>query len=285
MFDYVECQPLTRGVPVSKMRVMGATPDTSRVALQRLLTEAWLAEQGTQNTRDAYRSDLASFGRWCGQHGAIPLNADATTLLAFQIAREDAGDSASTIRRRWSALTSFYDFALRSDATDANPALGAARPRDVPTDRPLVPELTPEAVAAYRAQAAALDPRLEALVALITIDGLKMNEALALDVTDVRGRLPKVTVTVRRRGESHRVVLHLDSAHALRRCAAGRRDGPLFTAARSSARAPRRLTRFGADHLIRQLGGGEAARRVTANAFRRFHLQHGQPRLLASEIV
>jgi integrase len=101
-----------------------------------------------------------------------------------------------------------------------------------------------------------------------------MNEALALDVTDLRGRIPKVTVTVRRRGESHRVALHLDSAHALRRCAAGRREGPLFTSGRSSSTAaPRRLTRFGADHLIRQLGGGEEARRVTANAFRRFHLR------------
>lgn len=252
---------------------MGATPDTGPQALQRMLVEAWLAEQGSANTRDAYRLDLASFGRWCGQHGAIPLHADATTLTAFQIARERAGDSAATIRRRWSTLTSFYEFAVRSDAADSNPALGAPRPRDAPA-RTLAPQLTPEAVAAYRLQAAALDPRLEALVALLAIDGLKVNEALALDVTDVRGRLPKVTVTVRRRGESHRVVLHLDSAHALRRCVAGRRHGPLFVAARSPSTAPRRLTRFGADHLIRQLGGGDGSRRVTANAFRRFHLQH-----------
>lgn len=265
---------MTRALAMSKMRAMGARSDDGRLALQRLLTEAWLAEQGSANTRDAYRLDLASFGRWCGQHGSIPLNADATTLMAFQIARADAGDSSSTIRRRWSALASFYEFAVRSEATDSNPAFGASRPRELPHDRALVPQLTAEAVAAYRAQAAALDPRLEALVALLSIDGLKMNEALALDVTDLRGRLPKVAVTVRRRGESHRVVLHLDSAHALRRCVGGRRHGPLFISGRSSSSAPQRLTRFGADHLIRQLGGGEPARRVTANAFRRFHLQH-----------
>jgi site-specific recombinase XerD len=252
---------------------MTPTSEQRRLALQRALTEAWLQEQASPNTRAAYRLDLASFGHWCTQQGAVPLAADATTLVAFQVAREQAGDSAATIRRRWSALASFYDFAVRSDAAETNPVLGVQRPKLV-ADR-LVPRLTPEAVAIYREQAAALDPRLEALVALLTVDGLKMNEALALDVTDLRGRVPKVTIAVRRKGESHRVVLHLDSAHALRRCAAGRRDGPLFTSGRpATGVAPRRLTRFGADHLIRQLGGGEEARRVTANAFRRFHQQH-----------
>lgn len=158
---------------------MGTTPDTTRLALQRALIEAWLAQQDSAGASEAYRLDLASFGRWCGQHGAIPLNANATALTALRIARENAGNSA------------------------------------------LAPQLTPEALATYRAQAAALDPCLDALVALLALDGLATSEALARDATDRRDRGPTVAVTVRRRGESRRVVLHLDRVYGLRRCAAG----------------------------------------------------------------
>lgn len=184
---------------------MGTTPDTTRLALQRALIEAWLAQQDSAGASEAYRLDLASFGRWCGQHGAIPLNANATALTALRIARENAGNSA------------------------------------------LAPQLTPEAVAAYRAQAAALDPCLDALVALLTLDATT-SEALARDATDPRDRGPTVAVTVRRRGESRRVVLRLDRARGLRRCAAGQtvRFVPRPPAARrpfrdaSQAATPRR---------------------------------------------
>jgi site-specific recombinase XerD len=245
------------------------------LALQNSVAEAWLNDQTSANTRAAYRSDLASFGRWCAQQGQIPLAADATTLAAFHLAREAAGDSASTIRRKWSALSSFFDFAVRSDVLGANPALGADRPRVAAGDPSPTTRLSSQAVASYRSVAAALDPRLEALVALLVVDGLKMSEALALDIGDVSGKPPKTSVTVRRRGQSKRVVLDSESARAVRRCAGKRKEGPLFAAGRSATSSqPRRLTRFGADHLIRQLGGDETTERVTANALRRFHITH-----------
>ena len=67
-------------------------------------------------------------------------------------------------------------------------------------------------------------------------------------------------------------MLDADSARAVLRCAGRRHSGPLFTSNRTaSADPPRRLTRFGADYLIRQLTPGNQAR-VTANALRRFHI-------------
>ena len=86
--------------------------------------------------------------------------------------------------------------------------------------------LSDEAVASYRAAAAALDPRLDALVALLVCDGLKVAEALALDIDDVSGKPPATTITVRRRGQSKRIVLDHDSARAVRRCIGKRRSGP-----------------------------------------------------------
>ncbi|MDP9463291.1 MAG: site-specific integrase [Actinomycetota bacterium] len=246
-----------------------------QLALQRSVAEEWLDEQISPNTRAAYRSDLTSFGRWCAQRGGIVLTADTTTLVAFQSAREAAGDSASTIRRKWSALSSFYDFAIRNDATDVNPALGVDRPQVASGDPSPTPRLPAGAVANYRSLAAALDPRLDALVALLVVDGLKVSEALALDISDVRGRPPITSVLVRRRGVSKRVILDAESARAVRRCAAKRKSGPLFASGRiSTSGQSRRLTRFGADHLIRQLNTDETTEHVTANVLRRFHITH-----------
>jgi integrase len=108
-------------------------------------------------------------------------------------------------------------------------------------------------------------------------DGLKVTEALALDIGDVSGRAPATTITVRRRGESKRIVLDHGSARAVRRCIRKRRSGPVFVNERSSkSEAPHRLTRFGADHLIRQLRIDDATEQVTANAWRRFHINSRQ---------
>jgi integrase/recombinase XerD len=242
-------------------------------ARQLSALEAWLSTQGSANTRAAYRSDLEMFGNWCSRQGAIPLTADTATLVAFQAAREAAGDSASTIRRRWSALSSFFDFAVDLDLRSTNPSVGVDRPKVVSGDPSPTVQLSEAAVASYRAAAAALDPRLEALVALLVCDGLKVAEALALDIEDVSGKGPTTTITVRRRGKVKRMVLDVGSARAIRRCLGKRRAGPLFVSERSSqSDAPHRLTRFGADHLIRQLRTDPRSEPVTANALRRFHI-------------
>lgn len=241
-------------------------------AHQLALAAAWFETHASPNTRAAYRTDLETFGRWCSANGAILIRADTTTLLAFHAAREAAGDSPSTLRRRWSALSSFYEFARAHDVALTNPTVGSPRPRRPSGERSSTARLSLQAVADCRAVAAALDPRLDALVSLLVSDGLKIGEALALDIDNLKGRPPRTAVIIRRRGVSVRIMLEADSARAVLRCVGQRRSGPLFTSNRSAATdEPRRLTRFGADHLIRQLTNG-VEDRVTANALRRFHI-------------
>ena len=254
-----------------------ASRRTSAAARQQSALENWLSTQSSANTRAAYRCDLEMFGKWCARQGALPLAADTATLVAFQTAREAAGDSASTIRRRWSALSSFFDFAVELELRSGNPSIGVDRPKAASGNPSPTVRLSEDAVAGYRATAAALDPRLEALVALLVRDGLKIGEALALDVEDVSGRAASTTITVRRRSGSKRIVLDSESARAIRRCVGKRVAGPVFISERSSrSEAPHRLTRFGADHLIRQLRTDPNVEPVTANALRRFHITTGQ---------
>jgi integrase/recombinase XerD len=243
-------------------------------ARQRSAEENWLRTQSSTNTRAAYRSDLQMFGAWCAREGAIPLTADRRALIAFQAAREAAGDTDSTIRRRWSALSSFYDYAVAHQLRSVNPSDGIERPKVTPGDPSPTMQLSEAAVASYRAAAAALDPRLDALVNLLVCDGLKVVEALALDVEDVGRKAAATTITLRRRGETKRIVLQPDSARAVRQCIGKRRAGPVFVSERATGTTapPHRLTRFGADHLIRQLRDDSTSVLVTANALRRFHI-------------
>ena len=170
-------------------------------------------------------------------------------------------------------MSSFFDYAVQHELRATNPAIGVDRPKVVPGDPSPTAQLSADAVASYRAAAAALDPRLDALVALLVADGLKVAEALALDIEHVSGRRPGATITVRRRNETKRIVLDRDSARAVRACIGTRRSGPVFVNERSSkSDVPHRLTRFGADHLIRQLRTDHATEPVTANALRRFHI-------------
>src|SRR3954451_11205761 len=106
---------------------MGKRASTPAAAMSQSAVERWLQTQPSLNTRAAYRSDLETFGRWCAQNNAIPLTADESTLVAFQLGREIVGDSDSTLRRRWSALSSFYDFAVEREMVTSNPAAGADR--------------------------------------------------------------------------------------------------------------------------------------------------------------
>ena len=214
------------------------------------------------------RCDLEAFGNWCVRQGAIPLTADTATLVAFQ---QRGSGRRQRLNSPAAMVRAVIVLRLRRRT---RPAIDqpCARCRSA-KGRVRRPE--PDGAAFRRgrrqlsAVAAALDPRLEALVALLVCDGLKVAEALALDIDDVSGRSPATTITVRRRGESKRIVLDPDSARAVRRCVGKRRSGPVFVNERSSkSDAPHRLTRFGADHLIRQLRTDDATEQVTANALR-----------------
>jgi site-specific recombinase XerD len=249
------------------------TEGEASAARHRRAVTGWLATQASPNTQAAYRADLELFGTWCAHQGAIPLTADTTALVAFQTARAAAGDSSSTLRRRMSALSSFFDFAVERELVAINPADGVRRPPATADAASSTVRLSAAAIAAHRASAAAIDPRLDALVGLLVCDGLKVAEALALDIDDVHGRSPNTSVEVARRGGTERVPLDQGTARALRRCIGERRSGPVFVSERSAATdSPTRLTRFGADHLIRQLRTDASVAPVTANALRRYHL-------------
>jgi integrase/recombinase XerD len=225
---------------------------------------AWLGTLASEHTRSAYRSDLRRFDAWCTEHRALPLRVSMRDVVAYQASLEAAGSSPATTRRRTSALSSFFDFALTEGLVDANPVDGTARPttREASTTEVLDDAAVDEIVAAAKA----IDPRSHALVALLAFDGLKLNEALALDTDHVRSTRRDVSVTVPRGDEQVTLVLDRRTAPPVRRCAEGRPGEPLLTNPRDG-----RLSRFGADHVLKRLPTTTGAA-LTANALRRYYV-------------
>lgn len=182
------------------------------------LTATWLAGFAP-HTRAAYLRDLAHFLTWCRSQLLDPLTARPADLDRYRVALQQPAPprpplSPATVHRRLSALSSWYRYLMANSdgAVTANPLLGARRPR-VDRDASTTVGLTAaevrqllrcaDAEAAERAREAARRPgpwhtarhlaalRDRALLRLLADLGLRIGEALALDVTALthnRGR-------------------------------------------------------------------------------------------------
>ena len=231
-----------------------------------VLVADWLDTLVSRNTRDAYRRDLAAFNDWCASEGATPLTADGGDIDRYRQACGDGGAMQATIARRLSALSSFYEHARQAEAVGSNPVEHVRRP-----DRSVTPapSLDDEQAAKLFAAAHGLGSKVAVLVGLLLWDGMKLGEALALDVEQIEHTRRGLQATVSRRGESRSVLLDRRTADAIRRYLAGRADGPLLVGASPTQEAGLRLTRFGADFLLKQAADRAGlGRAVSANTLR-----------------
>jgi integrase/recombinase XerC len=208
----------------------------------------WLARerQASPLTVAAYARDTAAFLGFLTRHlGAEPdLPALAALrqadLRAWLAAEAEAGAGNATRARHLAAVRSFFRFlARRHGLANAAPGL-LATPR-VP--RPLPRALAPsEALAAARQEGAAQDNPARAArdIALFTLlygSGLRIAEALALDVRDAPLPGGEGGLRVLGKGSKQRIVPVLPAARqaiaewlALHPCATP--DAPLFVGAR-----------------------------------------------------
>lgn len=234
------------------------------------LVAAWLPTCRTANTRAAYERDLADFARWCEASGREPLDARPEDLDAYRDACLAQGASPSTVTRRLSGVSSFFRYAAQVGALDANPVDDVARPD---ADPRIPASLDGGEVAALVDAAELLGPKTATLVALLVLEGLKLGEVLALDVPRVRIGERSVSVEVWRRGAHQPLVLSPHTAAAVTAYVAGRWRGPLFLGDSPVADRPARLTRYGADFLVKRAGAAAGIDKpVSASVLRRSYV-------------
>jgi integrase/recombinase XerD len=249
-------------------------PRTQQARSFTELAAAWLYTHRSWNTRAAYEADLSGFATWCAMTGRSPLRVHSDDVADYRGQCQGSGASPATVNRRLSALTSFYRFVAGTEGPAENPAESVTRePASVASATVALDAGEAEAIleAAQRS-----GPRSASLVGLLLVDGCKVGEVLAADVDDLSRRPWALTVT--RRGHAECVTLDGWTGRALRRYLAARTQGPLFVG-ETPSREPARLSRFGADHILKRVAEDAGVTKpVSANTLRRSYVVRAHAR-------
>ena len=155
---------------------------------EELLTAAWLASLRAPRTRRAYASDIQGWLGWLTERGTDVLDAGRVHVDMWAAGQQDQGAEAASVRRRLSALSSFYRYCAAHDLVDRIPTAGVARPvvdpdytATIGLDRDQVRALVAAADADRRPQAL----RTAAVIRLLVHNALRVDEACAADVADL----------------------------------------------------------------------------------------------------
>lgn len=180
------------------------------------------------NTRGAYGRDLRAFFGWCDEHGLAPLSLSRAHVdgWARQLAEVD-GCSPATVARRLSTLSGFYGYAVAEGMIARSPVERVRRPKV--SAETTSTGLDRDELSALIAAAEQDGPRGHALVLLLGMNGLRISEALSIDLEDLdteRGH--RVVRITRKGGKRATVPLAPRTAEAVDAYAGERTTGPLF---------------------------------------------------------
>lgn len=192
-----------------------------------VIVERWLASHTSPRTIEGYQREARTYTAWCEQRGLDPRAARRHDIEAYRNDRTEAGDSARTLARRLSALSSLYNYG-GGYGLGANPCSGVKRPK---VDRTSSPSQSLERgeVPALLAAAAADGPRSAALVALLVYAGLRVSEALSVEIGDLGHDAGHRVLTIRAKGGAEtKIPLIAPAARAIDAAIGGREYGPIL---------------------------------------------------------
>ena len=236
---------------------------------QGRLQRGWLDDLASARTRDAYGRDVDAFVAWCEAKGLSPLAVSEADVAEYRDDCGAAGALPATVARRLSALASFYDHAREARAVASNPVDAVDRP--VPSTARHPSGLDEGDALALLDAAASVGPKAVVLVALLMLEGMKLAEALGLDIEQLDGSGWAMRATVVRRGAEHDLTLDGRTARAITAYLDGRTRGPLLVG-ESPTQVSARLTRFGADFLLKRAATQAGLAPVSANTLRRTYI-------------
>jgi integrase/recombinase XerD len=139
-------------------------------------------------TRRAYAGDLRAWLAWLDQRGIDVLVAGRVHADLWVAGQLEQGAEASSVRRRLSALASFYRYCAAHDLVGRIPTAGVARPVVDPDYTATVGLARDEAcalVAAADADRGRQALRTAAVVRLLLHNALRVDEACAAEVADL----------------------------------------------------------------------------------------------------
>ncbi|MDQ1446944.1 MAG: integrase/recombinase XerD [Acidimicrobiaceae bacterium] len=198
-------------------------------------------------TRKSYATDLRQYFAWCAQVGLDVFCARRAHIELWARTMEDRGLSRATIGRRLSTVAGFYRFAVIDGVIEHSPAEYVRRPK-IDTESTTL-GLDRMELGAFIAQGAAAGPVDHALACLLGLLGLRVSEALNIDIEHLAMERGHRTVTVLGKGSKLAVIpLPPKVGRAVDLAAGERLSGPLLRGASGD-----RLNRQAAARIVRRL--------------------------------
>lgn len=194
-------------------------------------TNRWLENRRlSPHTREAYWHDVNTWLLWCRGRDLNPLAATFIHVNTFAREFEARGLAAASVSRTLSGISSWYSFLEKIKAVSGNPVSGADKPkvsRDISTTKGLSPEEKDAILATVSG-----NPRDHAIVSLLADLGLRVSDALNIDVEDIH-RMSQHTYLelTTKGGKRQRRALSDGARVAIERYLAARGNpvsGPLF---------------------------------------------------------
>lgn len=252
-----------RGVrPSISVREVRAEAWSDDPGMREAAVYYWLLSVKSQHSRAAYRRDIDLWFAWCDDID-VPINdARRADIDEWRDQFTAAGLANATIRRRMSAVSSFYRYWHAEDVVARNPAANAARPSR--SDGPASIALTSEQAAqllAYVDQLA--DPRPAVIVRLLAETGMRVSELCGIRAADLAMDSGHYTLIITRKGDkTQTLAIASTTRHRITVYLNGRRDGWLVRAERTDTRVQ---------------PGGQLARQYVYDLLKRLAREAGLP--------
>jgi len=254
-------------------------PDTERAGelVARYLRHLEVERGLSPHTVRAYSADLSRYLEWAERSGVDPIGLDHRALRRYLAELDRARYSRTTIKRRLSAVRSFFGYLMTEGVVASDPASVLTAPK--------APARLPKLVPAEELAALldAPDPstpgglRDRALLELLYASGARVSELSTLQLAGLD--LPQGQITVMGKGSKERVLpVHRYAVNRLREYLADARPALAGERSASAVFLSSRGNRFSEDAIRRMfkkyLAQTGAARSLSPHALRHTFATH-----------
>jgi site-specific recombinase XerD len=235
---------MTDIVPVTSLASEVATYGPTRRV--QVLVAAWLASYSSVHTQRAYAGDMKKWLAFCDEQQIDPLQALRVHIDAWQTrwAGFTKEPAPTSLARRLSSISSWYDYLLVEDVLDRSPAAHVRRPK---VDQNYSPTrgLTKDETSAFLVAAEEAGPRENAVVSLLLLSGLRCAELVLADADDLgQDRGHRTLDVVRKGGAKQRVPLSPLATAPVDLYLGGRKTGPLIVTKTGERISPSQVFRI-----------------------------------------
>ena len=187
-------------------------PAIEHPLIDQFLDALWLEKGLSDNTRDAYRSDLALFNGWLQEKGLELINAGRDLILDHLAWRLEQNYKPRSTARFLSGVRGFYRYLLREKLIAVDPTLRIDMPQ---LGRPLPKSLSEadvEALLKAPDLSEAIGQRDRAMLEVLYACGLRVTELVSLTLEQVN--LRQGVLRVMGKGSKERLVPFGEEARA-----------------------------------------------------------------------